>query len=116
MPIMVRMKGVKFMKMIFLFLLICCCGCTPILRATIAKPVHNPERFQNDIWYGMTKDQVLLVWGKPDKSIKKNGVKFDEVLVYRTHWTEIYYLSFKNNILVDGLRDGLTNTGQSSQK
>ncbi len=101
------------MKIILLFLVMSCCGCYPILRATIARPVHNPERFQNSICYGMTQEQILLNWGKPEKIIKKNGVQFDEVLVYRTHWTEIYYLSFKDNIFVDGLADGLTCTGPS---
>jgi hypothetical protein len=98
-------KGDSIVKILILFLLMCCLGCCPILRATIARPVHNPERFENYIKHGMTKDQVLLNWGKPDKIIKKNGVQYDEVWVYRTHWTEIGYLSFKDNILVDGLRE-----------
>ncbi len=92
------------MKMFLLFLLICCCGCYPIMRNTIAKPVNNPERFQNEIRHGMTKDQVLQNWGIPDKVIKKSGM--DEVVwVYKIHWTETAQLSFKNDILVDGLRE-----------
>lgn len=70
--------------------------------ATVAKPVQNPERFKNRVHIGMTQEQVIANWGKPDERIKKSSGEYDEVWGYKPHWKIKNLLYFKNGVVIGG--------------
>lgn len=75
----------------------------PAAQAQNTRDIAAPKMAVRDrITIGMSSEQVVKIWGRPRKIIKKNAKDFDEIWVYSPNWKFKNYLYFKNGILVKG--------------